>query len=73
MLCCMLQVAGVRKPLSAALDGLPAAAVRLGLLAKKQAADEEGGATDQALIGSYLPGKQMHELFHHPAYTTAKK
>jgi hypothetical protein len=55
-----LQVAGVRKPLSAALDGLPAAAVCLGLLAKQQqqqlAGGSDEGPTDEALGGSYLPG-----------------
>jgi hypothetical protein len=62
----LVQVAGVRKPLSSALDGLPAAAVRLGLLAKHQqqqqqqaqgaAGHEANVPADEVLGGSLLPG-----------------
>jgi hypothetical protein len=59
----LVQVDGVRKPLSSALDGLPAAAVRLGLLTKHQQQKTQGAAAheanlpaDEVLGGSFLPG-----------------
>jgi hypothetical protein len=68
----LVQVAGVRKPLSSALDGLPAAAVWLGLLVKAQQQQQQqqqqtqqtqGAAgvaatvpADEVFGGSFLPG-----------------
>jgi hypothetical protein len=67
----LVQVAGVRKPLSSALDGLPAAAVRLGLLVKAQQQQQQQQQTqqtqgaagvaatvpaDEVFGGSFLPG-----------------